>query len=107
MFSQRLIELRKQTNLTQSDLAKKLGIPRTTYSNYENGNRQPDYETLEKIARYFEVTSDYLIGLSENKSENNKYVTFTDEYGEITEQEREALEKHLDYLRWQAKQDKK
>ncbi|WP_158332011.1 hypothetical protein [Shouchella miscanthi] len=47
-----------------------------------------------------------MIGLSESKNENNKYVTFSDEYGEITEEERQELAKHLKYLRWQAEQNK-
>ena len=39
-----------------------MGIVRTTYSNYESGNRQPDNETLKKLADFYEVTVDYLLG---------------------------------------------
>lgn len=105
MFSERIIRLRKETNMTQSELAKKLGIPRTTYSNYENGNRQPDYETLQKIANYFGVSSDYLIGMSDTSSnvvKENKQEYFEDKYGPVTEEEKEELAKHLQYLRWKA-----
>lgn len=105
MFSERVIKLRKETNITQSELAKRLGIPRTTYSNYENGNRQPDYETLQKIANYFGVSSDYLIGMSEKSSSEvreDKHEYFEDKYGPVTDEEKEELAKHLQYLRWKA-----
>lgn len=58
----RLKELRKDRRLSQEEVAKKIGVGRTTYAMYEQGNRQPDNETLSKIADIFEVTTDYLIG---------------------------------------------
>lgn len=59
---ERLIELRKQQNLTQQDMARILGISRQAYSNYELGNREADYTTLKKLSNYFNVTIDYLLG---------------------------------------------
>jgi len=58
----RLRELRIKKKLTQDEFAKILGIARTTYSGYENGSREPDYNTLVKIADYFGVSTDYLLG---------------------------------------------
>ena len=58
----KLIELRKEKKLTQSDLAEVLGISRQAYSNYENGKRQPDNETMLKLAEHFNVSVDYLLG---------------------------------------------
>lgn len=58
----KLIELRKEKKLTQSDLAAVLGISRQAYSNYEAGKRQPDNETMLKLAEYFNVSVDYLLG---------------------------------------------
>lgn len=55
MFGQKLTELRKQKNLTQAELAKILGVARTTYSSYEQGRRKPDDEIQKKIADYFGV----------------------------------------------------
>ncbi len=51
---------------TQSEIAKNLGITQRTYSNYESGNRQPDQITLIKIADYFDVTIDYLLGRTDS-----------------------------------------
>ncbi|KAF1341667.1 helix-turn-helix domain-containing protein [Bacillus subtilis] len=67
MLSDRLVELRKSNKLTQQGLADKLKITRSSLSQYEIGNRQPDYETLKKIADFFEVTTDYLLGYSNTK----------------------------------------
>lgn len=56
----KLKELRGK--MTQEQIAKKLGLNRQTYRNYENGDRQPDFDTLTKMADYFGVTIDYLLG---------------------------------------------
>lgn len=54
-FGTRLKYLRKQDGLVQQDLANALGVSKSTISMYETGNREPDFETLEKIADYFNV----------------------------------------------------
>ena len=69
-FSSRLTNLRKEKKILQADVAKKIGVARATYGAYEQGNRQPDFETLEKIADFFGVTTDYLLGRT-NKLETN------------------------------------
>ena len=58
----RLRELREKKNLTQTALAKDLKVSNTTISNWEAGYRQPDLETLIRIANYFDVSLDYLLG---------------------------------------------
>ncbi|MDR4943067.1 helix-turn-helix transcriptional regulator [Bacillus wiedmannii] len=65
MFGTRLLTLRKERKLRQEDMAKQLGIARTTYAMYEQGNREPDYDTLIKLATFFEVSIDYLLGTTE------------------------------------------
>lgn len=72
MLSNKLKELRKTTTLTQSEFAKKIDVARTTYAMYEQGNREPDYETLRKIADYFGVTTDYLLGRSDTPQPTNQ-----------------------------------
>lgn len=57
-----LKSLRTAKGMTQDELAKVLNISRSTVGMYENGSREPDYETLETIADYFNVDIDYLIG---------------------------------------------
>ncbi|MEF7658509.1 helix-turn-helix transcriptional regulator [Bacillus thuringiensis] len=67
MFGTRLQTLRKERKLRQEDMAKKIGIARTTYAMYEQGNREPDYNTLIKLATFFGVSIDYLLGTTEIK----------------------------------------
>lgn len=55
-------ELRVYNNLTMKQAAEALGLPYTTYVNYEKGTREPNSETLKKIADFYKVTVDYLLG---------------------------------------------
>ena len=67
-FMEKLPELRKEINISQSTLAKELGIAQNTLSQYESGKREPDNETLIKLADFFNVSIDYLLGKSEFKN---------------------------------------
>lgn len=67
-FANRFKKLREERGLSQSDLAKELNISRGSVSFYENGSRSPDIKVLADICNYFHVTSDYMIGLSDNKT---------------------------------------
>lgn len=60
--------LRTSSGLTQVEMAEKLGISRSTIGMYETGAREPDFETLEKIADFFNVDTDYLLGRTEKTS---------------------------------------
>ncbi len=62
MFSRRLKELRLSNNLTQDGLAEKLSISRSALSLYELGKREPDFDTLCSISKFFNVSVDYLLG---------------------------------------------
>ncbi len=64
-FGNNLKDLREARNITQSQLAEYLQVSRPTIAGYETKSRQPDFEKLEKIARYFHVSIDYLISGSE------------------------------------------
>lgn len=68
VFAEKLKELRKEKDLTQKEIANKLGVSRVAYTNWENGNREPNIERLVKLADYFDVSIDYLVG---RKNERN------------------------------------
>lgn len=61
-FGSRLKELREEAGLSLEQLAEKFGTSRQVFWRYENNLREPEYETLVKIADYFGVTIDYLLG---------------------------------------------
>ncbi len=58
----KIIQMRKQFELSQSDLAKKIGASRTIIGNYERNENTPSIEMILKIAKVFNVSVDYLIG---------------------------------------------
>ena len=62
MFGQNLKKLRTSKNLSQSKLSKILGISSSTIGMYEQGRRFPDQTILTKIADFFDVSTDYLLG---------------------------------------------
>ncbi len=59
---QRLRELRQNLGKKQKDIASELNLSVQVYCNYENGLREPSFDTLIRIADYFKVTVDYLLG---------------------------------------------
>ncbi|MCL2861110.1 MAG: helix-turn-helix domain-containing protein [Firmicutes bacterium] len=63
IFSERLVELRKEKGLTQRQLGKETSIHYAVIGNWETGKYSPNIESLSIIAKYFDVPSDYLIGL--------------------------------------------
>ena len=80
MFGKILRELRKENNLNQSELAKKIGLSASAVGMYEQGRRQPGLELINKIADLFNVSSDFLIGRSNiRKSDDSKNIAKTNE----------------------------
>ena len=62
MLGSRLKKLRAIQKLTQKQLAEKINVTNVSISGYESGNRFPDTDTLQRLADYFEVSTDYLLG---------------------------------------------
>ena len=65
IFPQRLKELRLKKGLTQTELGEKVGVKQNTYTNWENGKREPNFETLLKLASILNTTTSYLLGESD------------------------------------------
>ena len=64
-FGKRRKELREENNLTQKELAEKLGINAVTYLHYEKEQRQPSLELIADISVFYGVSVDYLLGLKD------------------------------------------
>lgn len=62
-------DLRKKRNLSMKALGASIGVAESTISLYENGKRQPDYDTLIKISNFFHVSVDFLLGNESNHTE--------------------------------------
>lgn len=62
MFANRLKHLRQSRGFTQVQLAERLGVKKQSVSNWENDNIMPSVDMLEKIADFFRVSTDYLLG---------------------------------------------
>lgn len=67
----RISELRKQAGMSQFQLAKVLDIAASTLGMYETGKREPSLKVMQRIADYFGVTTDYLLGRPEEKKEKD------------------------------------
>lgn len=65
-FPERLKELRENKSINQIVLGRYLGFGATAISSYENGRNEPAIDTLIRIAKYFDVSIDYLIGVEES-----------------------------------------
>lgn len=70
LINKRIKSLRKESSHTQQQLAEKLGIKNQTVSCYESGEREPSYEIILKLADYFNVSVDYLLGRTDVKTPN-------------------------------------
>jgi len=68
VFIKRLVELMENANMTQVELANKIGTTNVTISRYINGERNPRIEIITEIARAFNVSLDYLVGLPSTKN---------------------------------------
>ena len=68
MIGERLKELRKKSGMTQTDLAKKLGVTKCTISTWETGSRTPSFDKLNELCDLFDVRLDYLTGRSDDAS---------------------------------------
>lgn len=110
-FADRLIKLRESRKLRQEDIAKIIGVARSTYGMYEQGKREPDYATLCKVADFYGVQVDFLLNGTNEKSnvddlKEYESIHFLDIEG-LDKEDIEEIERQIDYLRWKASQRKK
>ncbi len=79
-FKDRLKELRLNKKMTQEELGKTFNVIKQTISSWENGNSRPDIDMASKIADFFEVTTDYLLGRT-NESRVTKQIPINSAHG--------------------------
>lgn len=117
-LGQRIKNLRDELDLTQEDLGKVLNVSKPTISRYEADTNEPNTDTLKKLAEYFNVSLDYLMGLTNirnpYKNENietvserlEQYKTLKDDLIElmirqgIIKDKSSVNEKHLEFIEY-------
>lgn len=93
-LTQRLRELRQARNWRQKDVADKLGITESAYGYYEQGRREPSVAVLEKLSQIYGVSVDYLLGLTDDPSPQEKKTfapDLTTNFPDLTPEEVELL----------------
>lgn len=99
MIVSRLSEIRQRKDLTQSDVAKHLKITQQTYSSYETGKRQMNFETLCMLADFYEVSTDYLLGRQDAIPSflNEEERGIVDKYRALGEHAKGAIKNSIDF----------
>ena len=77
-LGRKLRELRQARELNQRQVAERIGVTASVISAYENNIRQPSYSSLIKLASLFDVSADYLLGISENRVRESRHVISLD-----------------------------
>lgn len=85
-----LKELRERKGVYQKDVADHIGVARTTYTKYETTDCEPSYELTVKLAKYFNVSTDYLLGCTPPGLSDDEQ-QLLDNYRRLTSQGKEYL----------------
>ncbi|MEF2247713.1 helix-turn-helix domain-containing protein [Paenibacillus sp. IITD108] len=108
IFGQRLRGLREGKKITQKELSKILNVSESAIGMYERGEREPNFETIDKIAAYFNVRTDYLLGRTNDPSPHKKESEVESDFSiaflgggkeVLDEEEAEHLERELEMFR--------
>lgn len=92
-FKYRLRDLRREKNLTGTELGKIFNLKKTTISSWENGKSYPEVETLLKLAKYFDVSLDYLMGLNNATPEDKSILDG------LTEEQLISAKNYIEFLK--------
>ncbi|VDG23709.1 helix-turn-helix domain-containing protein [Lactiplantibacillus mudanjiangensis] len=87
MISEQIKELRKQMRLSQRELSEKLSVSQQTVGSWETGRSEPNVEMINRLAVFFDVSTDYLLGKTEKKH-----------YYDLTEKDERNIDKELENM---------
>lgn len=104
-------QLRERNDLTQEQLAKMLNLSQQTIDHYEKERAKPNIDTVGLLAKIFDVSADYLIGLSNKPNAHPRIETIAahrtdDPMSDLPEEARKSVEEFMDYIQKKYK-DKK
>ena len=104
-----LKKLRKRIGVNQKEIAEKIGVTDKTYANYENGNTEPNIQTIIKLADYFHITADELLGRNQQNIIdkgllNELELDIIDKMRQLDRDNQIRLQTYI-YALWQNQQD--
>lgn len=104
-----LKKIREERNLTQQAMADMLQIQRPTYTRYETGEREPDFETVLKIAELLSVSTDFLLGKTDMPSSPDEQLSNEEFalYGEVRDLTDDEKQRVLDFIKFTKSQRQK
>ena len=94
-FNENLKIARERKGLSQKDIAEGIGVAKSTYSLYESGNREPNVQTIKKIADLLNVSADELLGIDDEPQTIAAHFD-GDEY---TEEELDEIKKFAEFVK--------
>lgn len=112
-FNTRLKQLRQKHRLTQGELAEILDLKPTAISNYESKRNEPSFSKLLALSQYFDVSCDYLLGVSDSylpiggEVLDKEIVDFFNLYQQLNDDSAKELKKYANYLLYKQEQEKK
>ena len=102
-LSERIKVLREESGLTQGEFGKLFGIVKSTVSLYESSKSTPDDDLKIRIAEHFKVTMDWLLGLSDKRTQNSNTISdpalddLLKKVPDLTNEEKESLADHMKF----------
>lgn len=99
MIGQTIRDLRKLKKMSQSELAKVVGVSQTTVTAWETGKAEPSSSAISSLADYFNVTTDYLLGRPEKKDDDTKTADIEDDDVIFTYEGRRIPKEDLELIR--------
>lgn len=108
-FNVRLKHLRQKNKLTQSELANILGLKSTAISNYESQRNEPSFDKLIALSKHFDVSSDYLLGITDaylpvgGEVLDKDIVDFFDLYQKLNQESVKEINNYIQFLLYKQK----
>ena len=94
-FNENLKEARLKSGLSQKDLSENIGVAKSTYSLYESGKREPNVDTIKKIASALNISADTLLGIDEEPTTLAAHV----DGNEYTEDELDEIKQFAEFVK--------
>lgn len=107
LFDNRLKNLRENKEISMKQAASELGIPYTTYINYEKNINEPSSDVLVKLAIFYNTTVDYLLGrgtVNEKPTVSSARKALQEKFDSLSNKDLKEIDKFMDYLLWKAEQ---